>query len=154
MKVKNLENDEVIILETEGFINKNKNISKIILTNKEIIIENKGLLKQKKNIKFEDIKMYKNNVQIKLNQDELAIQTTKENISIKCDSNKTAKKILNIIKEGKCGSVLQRAHTKIAGAEKEIIAVTGIATIAGKAVYKALEASGKVPKNPFKKPGK
>lgn len=148
MKMKNLEKDEVILFETEGTINNSKSKNDIIITNKAIFIESKGILKSKKEIKLDEIKMYRENVQININKEELIIQTIKEKVTIKCDSQKNAKKIVNIIKDLKCGSKIVRAHKKVKDAEKDIEAIIGITATIGKAAYRTLEISKKVPKIP------
>lgn len=94
-----LENDEVIIFEKNIIFGKKNYEGILILTNKNIILKKeKGIfikkLKVVDNIKIDDIKVYKNNVQIKQDKITIKIQAINKNYEFNCKNSKDAKEIV------------------------------------------------------------
>lgn len=104
-----LEGDESLIIETiVKYVQINSNV-KLTLTNKKIIVEKeKGLFKKKfkviEKILYDDIKVYKNKVQLKQNKSMVIIQTYKKNISLVCKNIFEARKLMEEIKTIKTGA--------------------------------------------------
>lgn len=97
-----LKNDEVILFEGQVTYKEIKSEVKFILTNKKMVIEKeKGLFKKKfkliDTILLDDIKIFKNDVQVKNNKEEVLIQTIEKNITFICSDISEAKKIVGEI---------------------------------------------------------
>ena len=98
-----LDNKEVILYEGHGYYEEIKKDIQLVLTNKKIVIERMGRLFKKELklvgiIPLEDIKIYKDKIQVKRQNDTVIIQTIDKNISILFDkyAEKTSSGIVNL----------------------------------------------------------
>lgn len=111
--------DEVILFE--GFVKYGKlnKKTKLTLTNKRMIFEKeKGLFKKYfcvfEEVYINNIKVYKEQVQVKQNKENITIQTIEKNISISCFNSADAKNIVEEIINIRTGSsTLERSKNKI-----------------------------------------
>lgn len=119
-----LKNDEVILYEGQVSF-KNSNV-KFTLTNQNMIFEKeKGIFKKKLKvidmIPIENIKMYKEKVQIKQKNSTIKIQATDKNIIFTCSNVLEAKKISEEIINIKTDSnILERAAKKANNLKKNL----------------------------------
>lgn len=111
--------DEVILFEGIVKYGKLNKKTKLTLTNKRMIFEKeKGLFKKYLSV-FEEvyinnIKVYKEQVQIKQNKEIVTIQAIDKNINISCSNNVDAKRIVEEIINIRTGSTsLERNKNKI-----------------------------------------
>ena len=114
-----IENDEIILLEEQvSILPFSKNV-KLIITNKKILfMKKKGLfnkkLKPMEIIPFEEIKNYKDKIQVKQNKTIVSIQTIEKNIEFTCSNKLKAKKVVEEIINAKTGTnILQRGKKKL-----------------------------------------
>ena len=110
-----LDNKEVILYEGHGYYEEIKKDIKLILTNKKIVIERMGGLfkKELKLVGIEDIKIYRDKIQVKRQNDMVIIQTIDKNISILFDKDKNAHELEREIINAKSGtSSLDRSKSK------------------------------------------
>ena len=113
-----LDNKEVILYEGHGYYEEIKKDIQLVLTNKKIVIERMGGLFKKELklvgiIPLEDIKIYKDKIQVKRQNDTVIIQTIDKNISILFDKDKNARELEREIINAKSGiSSLDRSKSK------------------------------------------
>lgn len=113
-----LDNKEVILYEGHGYYEEIKKDIQLVLTNKKIVIERMGGLFKKELklveiIPLEDIKIYKDKIQVKRQNDTVIIQTIDKNISILFDKDKNARELEKEIINAKSGtSSLDRSKSK------------------------------------------
>lgn len=119
MKKIELASDEVILYEglvKYGSLNKNV---KLTVTNKRMVFEKeKGLFKKYfyvfEEVYINNIKVFKEEVQIKQNKENITIQAIEKNINISCSNNVEAKRIVEEIVNIRTGSSLfERRKNKI-----------------------------------------
>lgn len=104
-----LENDEVILFEGLVTVEELKSEVKFTLTSKKMKFEKeKGIFKRKLKtidiIPLTNIKVYKENVQVKQNKENVMIQTINKNITLSCANMSEAKNIAEEIINIKTGS--------------------------------------------------
>ena len=104
-----LDNKEVILYEGHGYYEEIKKDIQLVLTNKKIVIERMGGLFKKELklvgiIPLEDIKIYKDKIQVKRQNDTVIIQTIDKNISILFDKDKNARELEKEIINAKSGT--------------------------------------------------
>lgn len=133
-----LKNNEVILFEGNVFLENKKGNFKLLLTSERLLFEKeKGLFKKQfkvvDEILIKDIKIYKDNVQIKNNKSSVRIQTINKNVHFECDNNADAKLIVNNIINIKTGTnKIERGKNKLkkvakmVNDSKEIFAIIGV----------------------------
>ena len=104
-----LENDESILFVKQVVVEEFKSEVKFTLTSKKMIFEKeKGIFKRKLKvidiIPLTNIKVYKEEVQIKQNEENVIIQTIDKNITLSCSNKAEAKNIAEEIINIKTGS--------------------------------------------------
>ena len=113
-----LDNKEVILYEGHGYYEEIKKDIQLVLTNKKIVIERMGGLFKKELklvgiIPLEDIKIYRDKIQVKRQNDMVIIQTIDKNISILFDKDKNARELEREIINAKSGtSSLDRSKSE------------------------------------------
>ena len=104
-----LDNKEVILYEGKGYYEEIKKDIQLVLTNKKIVIERVGGLFKKELklvgiIPLEDIKIYRDKIQVKRQDNTVMIQTIDNNISISFDKDKNARELEREIINAKSGT--------------------------------------------------
>ncbi len=127
-----LDNDEVILLESEVGYNRNIVNDYVTLTNKKMILESqKGIFKKRKElieiINLDDIKIYNNEVQCKAKGFDVNIQTVNKNIKLTFNGlinpQKLATKITDVLTNT---SLSTRGSNKVKKAIDTIDNATGL----------------------------
>ena len=114
-----IENDEIILLEEQVLLLPFSKNTKLIITNKKILfLKKKGLFNKKLKpieiIPLENIKNYKDKIQVKQNKTTVILQTIEKNIEFSCSNKLTAKKVVEEIINAKTGTnILQRGKKKL-----------------------------------------
>lgn len=142
MKLNELDKDEVILYESKNLKNET-----ITLTNKKIIIEKpKHLFTKKQKINLENIKIYKDKVQIKQKTTKLIITTIDKNIEYNCKNVIEAKKIIEQIITLKTGkNIIDRTTNKTIKITKNLknIALVTAAIASAPSAIKQIKQNGK-----------
>lgn len=104
-----LDNKEVILYENNAYYEEIRKDIKLILTDKKIVIEReKGLFKKELKlveiIPLEDIKIYRDKIQVNRKNNIVVIQTIDKNISILFDKDKSARELEREIINAKSGT--------------------------------------------------
>lgn len=127
-----LKNDEVILYEGQVSFEKLKSNINFTLTNQNMIFEKeKGIFKKKLKvidmIPIENIKMYKEKVQIKQKNSTIKMQTTDKNVAFTCSNALEAKKIIEEIINIKTDSnTLDRAVKKANNLKKNLKSIANL----------------------------
>lgn len=113
-----LGNDEVVLYESFIHFEKDNTQGKLVLTNKHLIFyKEKGIFVKKtrvyKKILINSIKVHKDNVLVKQNNNSVAMQTTNGDISFECKNFFEAAKIVSKIKDVRTDSnAIDRVYKK------------------------------------------
>lgn len=127
-----LKNDEVILYEGQVSFEKLKSNINFTLTNQNMIFEKeKGIFKKKLKvidmIPIENIKMYKEKVQIKQKNSTIKMQTTDKNVAFTCSNALEGKKIIEEIINIKTDSnTLDRAVKKANNLKKNLKSIANL----------------------------
>lgn len=126
-----LENDESVLLEKKVFYGNKDREHKLVITNKNILFEREmGLFNKSyrvvERIPFDDIKVYKDQVQMKVRKNKIIIQTVDGDLEFRCINVMDTKVVADKISYLKTGSNFIRRTTKKAKNVVSVVTDVGI----------------------------
>ncbi len=128
-----LDVDEAVLLEKKVFYGNKDKEHKLVITNKNILFEREmGIFKREykvvDRVPFDDIKVYKDRVQMKIRKNKITIQTTDGDLEFRCVNVMDTTVVADKISYLKTGANFIRRTTKKAKGVLSVVRDVGILT--------------------------